>query len=145
MSEFEKELAVLRGRVDGLESELSSLQNAQRAKSSVLIIDEFDIETENITKSVKSIRSGVFPWIRFSRLTSNNKALVVSEEQAVVFDENNTNGIWRTIRVYDTTFITTTGKDLIIGVPHFDGEYYYNVGGYATNEGGRLIINKQQC
>ncbi len=143
MSEFEKELAVLKGRVDGLEAKVGELEitPARLQRSAVLIIDEYDIETGDIKKTAKTLKfTGNFEMFR--RMSSDNKALFVARG-AIVFSEDNTTGIWPTINVFETGGLSLTGKDYVMGAPAFNGDTYYNAGVLPTKRGGFLIVNKQ--
>lgn len=143
ISELEKELAILRGRVDDLEVRNGELEimPVRLQKSAVLVIDEYDIATGDIKKSAKTIKvTGNYE--KFARVSSDNKALFVARG-AIVFSEDNTTGIWPTINVVETGGLSVTGKDYIMGVGSFNGDNYYNSGILPTNRGGFLIVNKQ--
>lgn len=143
ISELEKELAVLKGRVDGLEARTGELEimPSRLQRSAVLVIDEYDITTGDIKKSAKTIKvTGNYEMFR--RLSSDSKAIFVARG-AIVFSENNTTGIWPTINVVETGDLSVTGKDYIMGAAAFNGDTYYNVGILPTNRGGFLIVNKQ--
>ena len=139
ISELEKELAVLKGRVDGLG--YLEMMPARLQRSAVLVIDEYDIATGDIKKSAKTIKiTGQVEHL--GRLSTDNKAIFVTRV-AIVFSEDNTTGIWPTINVVETGGLSVTGKDYIMGAGSFNGDNYYNSGILPTNRGGFLIVNKQ--
>jgi hypothetical protein len=143
ISELEKELAVLRGRVDGLEAKVEELEimPSRLQRSAVLVIDEYDIETGDIKKTAKTLKfTGNYEMFR--RLSTDSKAIFVARG-AIVFSEDNTTGIWPTINVVETGDLSVTGNDYVMGVPAFNGDTYYNSGILPTNRGGFLIVNKQ--
>ena len=143
ISELEKELAVLKGRVDGLEAKTGELEMmpARLQRSAVLVIDEYDIATGDIKKSAKTIKiTGQVEHL--GRLSTDNKAIFVTRV-AIVFSEDNTTGIWPTINVVETGGLSVTGKDYVMGAGSFNGDNYYNSGILPTNRGGFLIVNKQ--
>ena len=141
--QLEKELAILRGRTDGLEAKVGELEimPSRLQRSAVLIIDEYDIETGDVKKSAKTLKfTGNYEMFR--RLSTDNKAIFVARG-SIVFSEDNTTGIWPTINVVETGSLSVTGKDLIMGAAAFNGDTYYNAGILPTNRGGFLIVNKQ--
>lgn len=141
--DFEKELAVLKGRVDGLDARFGEIEQVpgRLQRSGVLIIDELDIATGVIKKSAKTIKvTGNFEM--FKRLSADTKAIFVARG-AILFSEDNTNGIWPTLNVVETGGLSYTGKDYIMGAPAFNGDTFYNVGILPTQRGGLLIVNKQ--
>jgi len=140
---LEKELAILRGRTDGLEAKVGELEiiPSRLQRSAVLIIDEYDIETGDVKKSAKTLKfTGNYEVFR--RLSTDSKAIFAARG-AIVFSEDNTTGIWPTINVVETGGLSVTGKDLIMGAAAFNGDTYYNSGILPTNRGGFLIVNKQ--
>lgn len=143
VAEYEKELAVLKGRTDGLESNIGEMQANQGRvfKTGMLIIDEYDILTGTITKTAKNTQCNFFA--RFYRHSTDDKAIFLSQRSGVLFTENNTSGIWPTVNVYSTDATSVTGKDLIVGAGAFDGDNFYSGGQLPTLRGGYLTITKQ--
>ena len=92
----------------------------------MLIIDEYDILTGTITKTAKNAQGNFFA--RLFRLSTDDKAIFLSQRSGVLFTENNTSGIWPTVNVYSTDATSVTGKDLIVGAPAFDGDNFYSAG-----------------
>ena len=143
ISELEKELAVLRSRVDGLEARTGEMETNQDRvfQTGMLIIDEYDILTGTITKTAKNAQGNFFA--RFYRHSTDDKAIFLSQRSGVLFTENNTSGIWPTVNVYSTDATSVTGKDLIVGAGAFDGDNFYSAGQLPTLRGGYLTITKQ--
>jgi hypothetical protein len=144
MSDFEKELAVLKGRVDGLEAKVGELESSQSKsfQGSVLLVDTYDINTGQIVRSAKVIQA-TQRRNRWTRPRANNAALFVSHSSAVLFDEENETGNWPLIKVRHFGDTSLTGKDLAIGGGDFDGKNYYNSGFMPSSEGSIMVINKQ--
>ena len=141
--ESEKELAILKGRTDGLEARVGEMEaNRGRVfKTGMLIIDEYDIATGTITKTAKNVQGNFFA--RFYRHSTDDKAIFLSQRSGVLFTENNTSGIWPTVNVYSTDMTSVTGKDYIVGSPAFDGDNFYSAGQQPTLRGGYFTITKQ--
>ena len=141
--ESEKELAVVKGRTDGLETIVEEMEANQGRvfQTGMLIIDEYDIATGTITKTAKNVQGNFFA--RFYRLSTDDKAIFLSQRSGVLFTENNTSGIWPTVNVYSTDLTSVTGKDYIVGVAAFDGDNFYSAGQQPTLRGGYFTITKQ--
>lgn len=141
---IEKELAVLKGRVDGLEAKVGELEYQSRKyfQSGVLIIDSMDLSTGEIIKSAKAIQStaNLNSW---RRVSSDNSAMFVSHNSSILFDNENNTGNWPLLKVSHFGDTSITGKDIVIGQSDFDGQYYYNSGMIPSPEGGWFVINKQ--
>ena len=141
--EYEKELAILKGRTDGAETRIGEMEANQNRvfQTGMLIIDEYDILTGTITKTAKNTQGNFFA--RFYRHSTDDKAIFLSQRSGVLFTENNTSGIWPTVNVYSTDATSVTGKDIIVGAPAFDGDNFYSGGQLPTLRGGYLTITKQ--
>ena len=141
--EYEKELAILKGRTDGMETRIGEMEANQGRvfKTGMLIIDEYDILTGTITKTAKNAQGNFFA--RWFRLSTDDKAIFLSQRSGVLFNENNTSGIWPTVNVYSTDMTSVTGKDFIVGAGAFDGDNFYSGGQLPTLRGGYLTITKQ--
>lgn len=146
MSEFEKELAVLKGRVDGLEQRLGELEYLPRkiSSSAVLLIDQYDIESQTIKKTAKAVQannasnSGI--W---SRLSVDDSVIFTAYDQLIHIEDSNTSGNWPTKNVKYYTRLTLTGKDYSLYGQAYDGKYFRNPGVIPTAQGSLFIINRQ--
>lgn len=145
MADFEKELAVLKGRVDGLEAKVGELESSQRSihYPGVLIIDCYNLATEEIKKSAKVIHS-TMNLNRWRRLSSQNSGLFASYNSAVILENSNESGDYPLIEVRHYGDLSFTGKELVMGGGYFDGEHFYNHGTIPAAEGSYMIINKQK-
>jgi hypothetical protein len=149
IAEFEKELAVLKGRTDGLEAKVSELEFNQGAgfSSSLLVINTYDVNTGEITKSVKpqstNDNAGASRLYR-RRLSSDNFAAFVMFQDTIILDNEVNDGVYETksIRHYGDTSVT--GQDLVLGGSELSTNHYLSFGWLPTPNGKKLIINKQK-
>ncbi len=145
--DFEKELAILKGRVDGIEAEINVLLANQGAgfSSSLLVINTYDVNTGEITKSVKpQPTSNGGSKLGRRMLSSDNFAAFVMFQDAIILDNEVNDGIYETksIRHYGDTSVT--GQDLVLGGSELSTNHYLSFGWLPTPNGKKLIINKQK-
>lgn len=147
--QLEKENAVLKGRVDGLEARVGELENqigiAKKNRSALFIIDVYDFNTKTVKKVIKTCKgpSGN-NGVPFKRLAGEDVALFTSSFESIALEDNNETGFFRTLNLKDTGDASVTGKELIIGGSHYNGKYYNNVGVFPTEKGSLFIVNRQK-
>lgn len=146
---FEQEIAILRGRVDGLEATVGNLEANLGAgfKSSLLVINTYDVNTGEIIKSVKPQSTSNGPGqAKFSRksLSSDDRAAFVMFNDGIILDNGVSNGVYETksIRHYGDTSVT--GQDLVLGGSGLSKNHFISQGWVPTPNGQKLIINKQK-
>jgi hypothetical protein len=149
LSELEKELAVLKGRTDGLEAKVGELEARQGYGflSSLLFIKTLDVNTGEITTSVKPQSTNDTPGssrLYRRRLSSDEFSAVVMFNDGIILNNSVNNGVYETksIRHYGDT--STTGKDLVLGGSALSKNHYLSFGWVPTPSGQRFIINKQK-
>jgi hypothetical protein len=147
--DFEKELAVTKGRTDGLEAKVGEIEANQGAgfSSSLLVINTYDVNTGEITKSVKPQSTNDSPGsskLGRRRLSSDNFAALVMFQDAIILDNEVNDGVYKTksIRHYGDTSVT--GQDLVLGGGDLSTNHYLSFGWLPTPNGKKLIINKQK-
>jgi hypothetical protein len=148
-TEIEKELAVLKGRVDGLEARLGEIEANQGSGflPTLVTITTYDIKTKKITESVKSITTNNLPGASKNPQTSvssNDFAMIASFDESIILDNNSNNGVYKTKSIKNYGDATFTGKDLVLGSSGLSRKHYLNFGLLPTSAGQRLIINKQK-
>jgi hypothetical protein len=149
VEDFEKELAITKGRTDGLESKVGELEANQGTPfiSSLLVINTYDVNTGEITKSVKPQSTSDGPGnskLFRNRLSSDNFAALVMFQDAIILDNDVNDGVYQTksIRHYGDTSVT--GQDLVLGGSELSTNHYLSFGCLPTPNGKKLIINKQK-
>jgi hypothetical protein len=144
-NDFEKELAVLKGRIDGLEAKVGEFEASQgRAfNGGVLMIDCYNLTTREMKKSAKVIQTTA-RFNRWNRISGDNSALWVSHDSAVILENSNESGDYPLIGVRTFGDTSLSGKDLVIGGSNFDGDNFYNFGTVPSPEGSYMIINRQR-
>lgn len=142
---LEKELAVLKGRVDGLEAKVGELELSKRSVHypGVLVIDCYNLETEELKKSAKVIHS-TWNLNRWRKMSGQNSAIFTSYNSAVLLENSNESGDYPLIEVRHYGDLSLSGQDLVIGGGSFNGETFYNSGTIPSPEGSYMIINKQK-
>lgn len=145
MPDFEKELAVLKGRVDGLEAKVGEFEallgrGVSLHNSSVLVMDVYDVQTEEIKKSSKVIRTN--RWSAWRRFSGDNSFVFVSHSSAILFSNSNTTGNWPLLKFTNTGETNPTGKT-IFGAPSYDEKNWRNVGVIPSPQGSWFVVNKQ--
>jgi hypothetical protein len=142
----EKDLAVLRGRVDGLEAKVGEIETELREinHSTVLLIDVYDIENQTMEKSAKAFRlNNVLNGALFRRGSNDDSAYIGSDKQFIHFQNSNTSGDWPSKNIIHYGDTSLTGTDLVMGVSVYDGKFYRNAGIIPTKSGSFFVINKQ--
>ena len=149
LGNFEKEVAVLRGRVDGLEAKVGELENqipiAKRTKSALLIIDVYDFNTKTMKKTIKVCKGPSPPnGAIYRRFSGDDVAIFSTSHESFAFDDDNETGFFRNLNLRDSEQSSITGKELIIGRGCYNGRYYNNVGVFPTEKGSLFIVNRQK-
>lgn len=142
----EKELAILKGRTDGLEAKVGEFESSFNKiyHSTVLLVDVYDIENQTMEKSAKAVRVNNFYNSGLLRSGSNDdSAYFVSDKQFIHFQNSNTSGDWPSKNIIHYGDTSLTGTDLVMGVSVYDGRFYRNAGIIPTKSGSFFVINKQ--
>jgi phosphate-selective porin len=151
VGEFEKELAILKGRTDGLEAITLSLQTTpwERNRATVAVVTEYDIrEKDNdpiVRRSSKVLKGNA--WYNQMVRSANNDTAIFGRinEPYMLIEEDNSNGIYPSINkdVYDLTSVT--GKDLAVGNTSIQQNSLVTWGMVSRPEGGTIFhITRQK-
>jgi hypothetical protein len=151
IGQFEKELAITRGRVEGLEAKVSYLEITpwERNRAAVAVVTEYDIrEKDNdpiVRRSSKVLKGNV--WYNQMVRSANNDTAIFGRinEPYMLIEEDNSNGIYPSINseLYDLT--STTGKDLAVGTTHIQQNSLVTWGVVSRPEGGTIFhITRQR-
>jgi hypothetical protein len=150
-SQFEKELAILKGRTDGLEEKVSILEITpwERNRAAVAVVTEYDIrEKDNdpiVRRSSKVLKGNA--WYNQMVRSANNDTAIFGRinEPYMLIEEDNSNGIYPTINgeLYDLTSIT--GTDLAVGTTRIQQNSLVTWGMISRPEGGTIFhITRQR-
>jgi hypothetical protein len=142
ISELEKEVAILKGRTDGLEAQLGQIQSYLQIQdlTSLYVIDSYDLNTGDYYKNIKPITGNFLSSQRI--YSSDDIAIVISAEESI-FIRNNENTNYKTKRIKNYENMSQTGQDLVLGSGYISKTDYINHGFLPTRQGQRLIINRQ--
>jgi hypothetical protein len=149
ISGFEKELAVTKGRTDGLEAKVGELEANQGGafSSSLIVINTYDVNTGEVTKSVRPQSTNDAPGrskLFRRRLSSDKFAAFVMFSDTIILNNDVNDGVYENnlVRHYGDT--SATGRDLVLGGSDLSKNHYLSFGWLPTPNGQNLIINKQK-
>jgi hypothetical protein len=142
VNSFEKELAVLKGRVDGLESRLSDAEYNLKSYcfGSVLMIDEINLEDDVTKRYIKPIQGAGSPIGPRRGFYSNGDSLIWSSFNSGVMLKGGQSP--KMVKVNNFN-VTSTGKDFFGGIQLFEN-YFVNLGHLWTRNGTFLMVDEQQ-
>lgn len=145
---FEKEVAVLKGRVDGMEARVGFLETeisvTKNVRSALLIIDVYDFRTKTMKKTIKVCKGPSPPQGLYRKFSGDDVAIFSSAHESFAIDDDNDTGFFRNLNLRDSGSSSITGKDLIMGRGCYNGRYYNNVGVFPTEKGSVLIVNRNK-
>jgi len=142
VNSFEKELAVLKGRVDGLESRLSEVEYNVKSYSfgSVLVIDEINLEDDVVKRYIKPIQGAASPFGPRRGFYSNGDSLIWSSFNSGVMLKGGQSP--KIVKVNNFN-VTSNGKDFFGGIQLFEN-YFVNLGHLWTRNGTFVMVDEQQ-
>jgi hypothetical protein len=144
IGDFDREIAILKGRNDGLEAVIVELQSQRStyALTSLWVVDSYNLNDSNTLKAVKSLTGNFLsvPRIWFS----DDRLIVSSYQDSFIVDDNNDSGEYPTKRIRQYANNSQTGQDLVLQSNYISKTNLIGFGFLPTSQGQRLIINKQQ-